>query len=106
MIDRATISRLPGAELVLLGLEGIVANKLTIAARPVSIARPCIEKSGVTVGLPSLHYVVEPERALYLLFCQERGDAYSRYNSLLRRLVSSERALRRAVSQSVSNASG
>jgi hypothetical protein len=35
----------------------------------------------------------EPERQLYRLLRQEGADAYSRYNSLLRELVSFENAL-------------
>ena len=34
-----------------------------------------------------------PELALYECLCREGGDAYSRYNAYIRRLVSFERAL-------------
>jgi len=37
----------------------------------------------------------EPERQLYRLLRQEGGDAYSRYNALIRELVSFEQALDR-----------
>ena len=100
MIDRVVVSQFPGAELVLPGLDDLAAGRLTIAACLVSIARPAIEKSGLADGLLPLPYVIEPERTLYKLLGQEDGDPYNRYNSLLRRLVSFERALRRTLSAS------
>ncbi|MCX6930149.1 MAG: hypothetical protein NT154_44095 [Verrucomicrobia bacterium] len=39
--------------------------------------------------------MTEPERQLYRLLRQEGGDAYSRYNALIRELVSFEQALDR-----------
>jgi hypothetical protein len=98
MIDLSVISRFPGAEIVLPGLDDLAAGRLTVAACLVSIARPVIEASGLTATSAPLRYITEPERALYRLLCQEPADAYSRYNSLLRRLVSFERALRRTFS--------
>lgn len=99
MIDLNDVSDYPGAELVLPGLHDAAAGRVTIGSCLVSIARPAIEASGLSAGLPPLTYVAEPERALYRLLQQECGDAYGRYNSLLRRLVSFERALRRAQSR-------
>ncbi|HEX8898804.1 MAG TPA: hypothetical protein VF751_08920 [Chthoniobacterales bacterium] len=90
------MSQLPGAELVLPGLTDLAAGRLTIEACLVSIARPAIEKSGLAESFLPLRYVNAPEQTLYKLLGQEDGDAYSRYNSLLRRLVSFERALRRS----------
>lgn len=98
MIDAAAVSRFPGAELVLPGLEDLAAGRLTIAACLVSVARPLIEGSGL--AKTSLSYVAQPEHVLYRLLRDQGGDAYGRYNSLLRRLVSFERALRRAQSRS------
>jgi hypothetical protein len=100
MIDSAAVSRFPGAELVLPGLHDLAAGRLTIAACLVSVARPTIEKSGLAESFLPLSYVSAPEQTLYKLLGQEDGDAYSRYNSLLRRLVSFERALRQARSRS------
>jgi hypothetical protein len=37
--------------------------------------------------------MLEPERELYRLLREQGGDAYSRYNALLRELVSFESAL-------------
>ena len=98
MIDSTTVSQLPGAELVLPGLQDLAAGRLTIAACLVSIARPAIEKSGLAESFLPFSYVSAPEQTLYKLLGQEDADPYSRYNSLLRRLVSFERALRRTFS--------
>jgi hypothetical protein len=98
MIDSTAVSRFPGAELVLPGLQDLAAGRLTIAACLVSIARPLMEKSGLAEGILPLGYVSAPEQTLYKLLRGEGGDPYGRYNSLLRRLVSFERALRRTLS--------
>lgn len=97
-MDTTTVSQFPGAELVLPGLEDLAAGRVTITACLVSIARPAIEKSGLAKGFPPLRYISLPEETLYRLLRAEGGDAYGRYNSLLRRLVSFERALRRTLS--------
>ena len=97
MIDSTTVSQIPGADLVLPGLEDLAAGRLTIAACLVSIARPLIEKSGLAEGILPLRYVNVPEETLYQLLRAEGGDPYGRFNSLLRRLVSFERALRRTL---------
>ncbi len=99
MIDWATVEDYPGAELVLPGLRDAAAGHVTIGSCLVSIAQPVMESSGLAKHLPSLTYVAEPERALYRLLQNEGGDAYGRYNSLLRRLVSFERMVRRAISR-------
>lgn len=98
MIDPSAVSRFPGAELVLPGLEDLAAGRLTVAACLVSIARPLIEASGLAEAFLPLRYVSVPEHTLYRLLRAEGGDSYGRYNSLLRRLVSFERALRRSLS--------
>ncbi|MBI4625128.1 MAG: hypothetical protein HY736_18155 [Verrucomicrobia bacterium] len=40
--------------------------------------------------------IAEPEAVLYRLLRKESGDAFSRYNAILRRLVRFEHALDRA----------
>ncbi len=95
-MERSMTSDYPGAELVLPGLQDAAAGRVTIASCLVSVARPLIESAGLTQGLPPLTYIAEPERALYRLLQAEGGDAYGRYNSLLRRLVSFEQAVRHA----------
>ena len=100
MMDWTALSNYPGAELVLPGLRDAAAGRVTIGSCLVSIAQPLIEGSGFAKPFAALTYIAEPERMLYRLLQEQGGDAYSRYNSLLRRLVSFERALRRAQSHS------
>ena len=99
MLDWTTVENYPGAELVLPGLRDAAAGRLTIESCLISIARPLLEASGLAKPSFSITYVAEPERALYRLLQNEPGNAYGRYNSLVRRLVSFERAVRRAQSQ-------
>jgi hypothetical protein len=99
-MDWTALSNYPGAELVLPGLRDAAAGRVTIGSCLVSIARPLIEGSGLAQTVASLSYIDEPERALYRLLQEQGGDAYGRYNSLVRRLVSFERALRSAQSRS------
>jgi hypothetical protein len=47
----------------------------------------------------------EPERQLYRLLREEGGDAYSRYNALIRELVSFEQALDRRQNKKLKAAS-
>jgi hypothetical protein len=56
-----------------------------------------MEKSGLTANYRIREFVAEPERALYRLLLNEGGNAYGRYNALLRRLVSFEQGLRRGL---------
>lgn len=90
-----SIERLPGAELVLPGLAEAATGATTIGSCLVSIARPLMETSGLAAHYRIATFVAEPERALYRLLQQEGGNAYGRYNSLVRRLVSFEQGLRR-----------
>ncbi|PYR94955.1 MAG: hypothetical protein DMF84_02875 [Acidobacteria bacterium] len=81
---------LPGEDLVRQGLTDLASGMQTEAALLVSIGAPRLRRLGllVPVALP------DPEHRLYARLV-ERGPeaAHSRYNALLRRLVSFERAL-------------
>jgi hypothetical protein len=92
----ATVERLPGAELVLPGLREAAAGQHTVGACLVGIARPLMQSSGLAADYGVRDFISEPERALYRLLQKEGGNAYGRYNALLRRLVSFEQALRRS----------
>lgn len=96
----ATVERLPGAELVLPGLREAAAGQLTPGACLVAIARPLMQRSGLAADYGVRDFIDEPERALYRLLQAEGGNAYGRYNALLRRLVSFEQGLRRLLSRS------
>ena len=81
---------LPGEELVERGLQDLAAHRTdSIEALLVSIGAPRLERAGIRVPSP----IADPERALYTLLAREDPDsAHGRYNALVRRLVSYERA--------------
>ena len=88
---------LPGEPLVRQGLADLRSGKQTVPACLVGIARSRLGKAGLLDrSTPS---VAEPELQLYRLLRREGGDAYSRYNSLLRELISFEQALDRRTSR-------
>ena len=84
---------LPGESLVRQGLVDVYAGRRTVEAYLVSIARPRLSRAGLLTGDEDL--MAEPELGLYRLLRAQGGDAYSRYNSLLRELISFEQALDR-----------
>jgi len=85
-----THSPLPGADLIEIGLKDLANNIESVPALLVSIGSPRLRRLGIVVP----HPVPSPELRLYALLQQTDGDgAHSRYNSLVRRLVSYERAL-------------
>jgi hypothetical protein len=90
------ISGLPGEPLVRQGLADLQAGQQTAPAWLVSIARSRLAKAGLLDR--STPAAPEPELQLYRLLRREGGDAYSRYNSLLRELISFEQALDRRLS--------
>ncbi|HLX68807.1 MAG TPA: hypothetical protein VKV04_04185 [Verrucomicrobiae bacterium] len=93
------ISGLPGESLVRKGLEDLSSGRHTAAAYLVSIARKRLESAGLlSTTAPPLSS--EPELELYRLLRSEGGDAYSRYNALLREFISFEQALDRRIRQS------
>ena len=81
---------LPGAELVEEGLRDLARGAETPAACLVSIGAPKLRTLGIAVPEPALS---DPEDRLYALLAREDSDsAHGRYNALIRRLVSFERA--------------
>ena len=85
---------LPGEALLREGLADFQSGSCTIPACLVGIARSRLRRAGLIVGVVASPFP-EPERQLYRLLREEGGDAYSRYNALLRELVSFEQALDR-----------
>jgi hypothetical protein len=82
---------LPGNDLIETGLEDLRNQKQTVEALLVAIGAPKLRSLGLKVPetLPS-----NPEHRLYdLLSDSEPDSAHSKYNALVRRLVSFERAL-------------
>ena len=86
------IAGLPGESLVREGLADCQAGRCTVAACLIGVAGPRLTRAGL---LPAavVSRLREPELQLYRLLRQQGGDAYSRYNALLRELVSFESAL-------------
>jgi hypothetical protein len=84
-----TVTGLPGAELVERGLADLAQGVESIESLLVSIGAPRLSRLGFRLPptLPSA------EHRLYELLAAEDSDAaHSRYNALIRRLVSFERA--------------
>ncbi len=80
---------LPGAELVDKGLRDLLAGCETEESLLVSLAAPALRSVGLSVPSP----IVEPEVRLYGLLASQHGaGAHSRYNALVRQIVSFRRA--------------
>jgi hypothetical protein len=80
---------LPGSELVDQGLADLRSGLDSVPALLVSIGAPRLRSLGFDV----VAAVPDPERRLYERLAAEDADAaHSRYNALVRRLVSFERA--------------
>jgi hypothetical protein len=81
---------LPGADLIRAGLDDVRRGRESIEALLVLIGAPRLRRIGIDVPDCAVTY---PEHRLYELLAQSDGDsAHSRYNALIRRLVSFERA--------------
>lgn len=91
--QKLLIADLPGAEIVANGLADAAAGRVTPNACLVFIAGPRLRTAGLLDMAAVPAPITEAELRLYDLLCEQQGDAYSKYNSLLRRLVSFERAL-------------
>jgi len=84
------LEHLPGGDLVAKGLEDLASSRETEESLLVSIAAPRLVELGLPVATP----LADPEHRLYQRLAAEDADsAHSRYNALLRRLISFERAL-------------
>lgn len=84
---------LPGESLLRKGLVDVAAGEGTANACLVWIAAPRLKRHGLLAEAGSA--LRDPELRLYAMLCKEGGNAYGRYNSLLRTLVSFEHALDR-----------
>jgi hypothetical protein len=81
--------QLPGEDLIRRGLDDLAAGVESVESLLVSIGAPRLTGLGVTVENP----FPSPEHRLYKLLSKEEPvSAHSRYNALIRRLVSYERA--------------
>ena len=81
---------LPGGDLIEKGLRDLASSRETVEALLVSIGAPRLRSAGLPV--PDNAFA-DAERRLYELLAREDEDsAHSRYNALVRRLVSFEDA--------------
>ena len=79
---------LPGGDLVEKGLRDLGDGRDSVEALLVAVGGPRLRRLGFVV--PTID---APEHALYALLSQDNPDAaHSRYNALIRRLISFERA--------------
>ena len=84
-----SLNQLPGADLIDAGVRDLAAGAETVAALLVSIGAPRLRQLGIVVESS----IADPEHRLYLLLAADEPDsAHGRYNALIRRLVSFERA--------------
>ena len=80
---------LPGGDLARQGLADLERGVESVESLLVSIGAPRLRHLGISVPEP----LAEPESRLYELLGDHHGDAaHSRYNALIRRLVSFERS--------------
>ena len=85
-------STLPGSDLVSAGIDDLRRGVESIEALLVSIGAPRLRRAGIDVPDETFP---DAERRLYDLLARESGDnAHSRYNGLIRRLISFEQAAR------------
>jgi len=81
------LNQLPGAELILNGLEDIHNGKThTVGALLIAIASTRLTAAGLVFSKE--HLSLEPELTLYALLQDQRDDAYPYYNALLSSLNS------------------
>ena len=84
-----TAPALPGNDLVTRGLADLERGVDSAEALLVSIGARRLRRLGIDVPSP----LPDPEHRLYALLAERHGDAaHARYNALVRRLVSFERA--------------
>ena len=81
---------LPGEDLISEGINDLYMGRRTISALLCAIGAPKLRSIGIELPTFDIPY---PEHRLYDLLATDDSDsAHSRYNALIRRLVSFERA--------------
>lgn len=89
--------RLPGENLINKGLQDLGQGILSMEVLLVLIGSPRLGRLGLSIPVPK-NFSGSPEHALYdRLQSENPKGAHSRYNALIRRLVSFERALERQI---------
>lgn len=89
-MDAKDLRALPGGDLVERGLRDLRVGELSAHALLVLVGASRLRRVGLDVPEAAVDH---PEHALYLLLAAEDAlTAHSRYNALIRRLISFERA--------------
>ena len=87
----ATPLEYPGADWIEAGLRDLARGTESVPALLVLVGAPRLRRLGIAVPPAP---VVDPEQRLYAVLAADDPDAaHSRYNALVRRLVSYERAV-------------
>ncbi len=94
MAPNDLLTGLPGEDLVREGLSDLQIGRWTVPVCLEVIALPRMRRAGLVREAAAIA-PASAELALYRMLRQTGGNAYSRYNALLRQLVSFERALDR-----------
>lgn len=85
-----TPNLMPGEELIRQGIEDLARGDESVEALLVSVGADRLRRAGMHVPPP----FPDADHRLYRLLARTHGDeAHSRYNALIRRLVSFERTL-------------
>jgi hypothetical protein len=85
---------LPASDLIETGLRDLREQRETIASLLVSIGAPKLRSLGLDIPDTVASFGPHPEHHLYDLLATENADAaHSKYNALIRKLVSFERAI-------------
>jgi len=80
----------PGEDLISQGIADLDAGRETVPSLLVSIGAPRLRRGCLSISTATIE---NPEHRLYNLLAAENSDAaHSKYNALIRRLVSYERA--------------
>lgn len=90
-----SLDRLPGAEIVLPGMDDLRAGRESLNAHAVQTAAPRLRRAGLDVS--SVEDDAPAAHVLYAKLSEELGDgAHSRYNAILTRVASFAGAAERA----------
>lgn len=86
-------SNLPASDVIEDGLRDLRERRETIPALLVLIGAPKLRSLGLEIPGTSVGFASTPEHRLYDLLATDNPDsAHSKYNALIRKLVSFERA--------------
>ncbi len=85
---------LPAQDLIAAGIRDMQDRRETIASLLVLIGAPKLRSLGLDIPVSSDCFDPSPEHRLYDLLALDNPDSgHSRYNALIRKLVSFERAI-------------